>query len=111
MKPIRAYLNYTEDVPIDIDNPEHAPFLGGDYAVEKRQVPGFVTDVVILEDSVFRKVVEDKIYKDGIISSSGVYVIFWEDKGSHYRMRVEDFSSITVSASDMRNYVYTTGNV
>jgi len=118
MKPIRAYYNYTVDVPIELGNPLHEPYLGGEYAVEKRQSPGFVTEVLILDDTFTGRLldgiktnkdgVQYSDYKDQVMSRSGVYVVFWEDKDTHYQMRVEDFSSITVSNGDMRNYVYTT---
>lgn len=115
MRPIRAIRNYKAEVPIEIDNPLHADFLGGDTALEDRQAFGFVTDILILDDSFATKVLDGfetsetgsrmSKYKDTIVQRSGVYVVFWEDCGNYYQMRIEDFNSITVDSKDMRNYI------
>lgn len=95
MKPIRATYNYQATVECDYTNPLHEKYIGLDYAIEDRQMSGFITDILKLNDFVEG----DKKNIDG------VYVIFWADKGEHYKLMVEDFSKFTVSDKEMRNYV------
>lgn len=116
MTPIRAFFNYKVEVPVEIGNPAHTEFLGGEYAVEDRRVSGFVTDVLVLNDVFTGKILKEATidhngyrvpeYADSTMNTSGVYVVFWEDRTDHYQMRIEPFNQITVTNGDMHSYVY-----
>jgi len=116
MIPIRAYYNYKVEVPVEIGNPNHVDFLGGEFAIEDRRVSGFVTDVLVLNDVFTGKIYKgaeidpkgyrEPKYEDATMNTSGVYVVFWEDKGDHYKMRIEPYDTITTSYGEMRDYVY-----
>lgn len=93
MKPIRATYNYTVTVPCDYTNPLHEKYIGMEYAVENRQLHGFVTEIIRLMDNAEGK------------TSDGVYAIFWADFGDTYKLMVEDYYKFTITAKEMRNYV------
>ena len=114
MKPIRSTYNYTVEVDYDFNNPEHAPFAGLPIAIEKRQIHGFITDIIQLKGLVqtvgereTRSINGSLDVKEKRESSAvdGVYVVFWADTGTNYKLMVEDFSRFTVSYGEMRNYV------
>ena len=111
MKPIRALYNYKKNVAVDPENPKHKKFIGFQYATEERSKGGFVTDILKLEDAykdrVLDGVSENGIpqHKEAVMQKSGVYVVFWEDCGEFYKMRILNFSDITVTSQEMRNYV------
>jgi len=116
MIPIQAQLHYKEEVKYDPDNPLHRPYLGEEMALEDRAVDGVITDILVTDDVVTQKIQDGvqngkNTYRDVPVNVSGIYVVFWEDKGDHYTMRVENYNRITVSKKEMRNYVSTTRNV
>ena len=110
MKPIRASYNYIEQVDVNPTNPKHAAYIGMDKAPEKRQLSGFVTEILRLTDNGTNRVqngIKDGVaqYKDISISQTGVYVVFWIDKGDYFQMSIQSFNDITVLNKEMNNYV------
>ena len=110
MTPIRAIYNYKEEVKYDPENPAHAEYAGMPVAMENRTIEGFITDVVLLDDSFKDRVLDGVVenvsqYKEIPMTKTGVYVVFWMDMKTHYQMSVQDFNSMIVSSKEMRNYV------
>jgi hypothetical protein len=109
MTPFRANFNYKVTVKTDPDNPNHRAYYGMEEAEENRSVSGFVTDVLVLNDSFTSLVAssagETKSYQEVPMTKGGVYVVFWKDMGNYYQMTVQDYNSITMSKRDMINYV------
>jgi len=121
MKPIRVTFHYKQEVDFDAENPDHVEYVGLPKAIENRMSHGYITDVLELKDTQSVRLLQGirenekgerySDYKDELGSMSGVYVVFWEDKGDNYQMRIESYENFTVSNKEMNNYVRSAYNV
>lgn len=115
MIPLRATFHYKVEVPVDYENPDHVEYHGLGVATENKICQGYITEILELKDSAPIKLLQGikendngqrySDYKESFASASGVYVVFWEDRGDDYRMHVEDYNSFTVSRKEMEEYV------
>jgi len=98
MKPFYAKLRKDVEVPVEMDNEDHRQYWGiQDYFIEEHVLEGVVTDILELKDV-------SRMYDETVVGS-GVYAVFWIEKGDEYIASVQDISSIFMDGQTLRNYV------